>query len=305
MFAKEVNKYRKTHICFHLQITKSINSEVEKTPVEQESSVADVTPVSGNSPWFLCNHIPVTQLFWPSVFQSSNPVQLQHTPFTSIAIPSNVHVPCSSESESCHKQNNLIHDNQTQNPLYMFPCPWLYPLPEFGNGQLPPSSGLKDKHDKLPLARQCSTSLSLNTMVNGDYQATSPIKLKTESSDSWTEARSINDPGHATPSFSLDGGEQKTGCHMTEKFHGSALGCNGHASAVKREPELQLHSTPNTKISVTASHNVTSSLEKKQEQFICPGKNLVDAAAAAEARKRRKELTKLKNIQNRQSQMEC
>lgn len=276
---------------------------MEKTPVVQELSMSEVSPAPGTSPWFLYNHFPVRQLFWPSILPSSNQVQLQHTPFNSIAIPSHVYVPCSSKSESLHKQNNLINDNQTQNPLYMFPCPWLYPPPDIGNGQQPPSCGLEDKQDNLPLGEQCSTTLSLNSVGNGDYHATLPIKLKTEASD-WTESRSSNDLGHATPSFSSDGGEQKPRCHIIEKFHGPAVNCNGYASVVKQEPELQLHSTSITKVSSTASH-ITTSQEKKQEQFICPGKNLVDAVAAAEARKRRKELTKLKSIQSRQSRMEC
>ncbi|XP_040870075.1 uncharacterized protein [Glycine max] len=256
------------------QIAKSINTEVEKTPVEPGSSVAEVTPLSGNGPWFLYNHFPVPQIFWPSILQFSNPVHLQNTSLNSFSIPPNAYVPCSSESESRHKQNNLINDNRTQNPFYMFPCPWLFPLPQFGNQQSSPSSSLKDEQDNLSLA------------------------------SGWTEAISINGPGWATPRSSLDGGEKKTGCYIIEKYHEPSLGCNGHASAVKQEHEFQLHSAPNNKVSSTA-YIATSSLEKKQGQCICQGRNLVDAVAAAEARKRRKELTKQKSIHNRQSRMHC
>lgn len=268
---------------------------MEQTPVE-----AQVTPESGNSPWFLYNRFPVAPFFWPSILQSPNPVQLHQTPFNSIAIPSNVYVPCSSGSESPHKQKNHINENRTQNPLYMFQCPWLYPLPEFGNGQSPPSSGVKDNQENLPLGKQCSTTSSLNTSVNENYQAALRIKQKTEVS-SWTDAGFINDTGQDTSCFSLDRGEKKTRSHIIEKFHETGLSCSGHASAVKQEPDLQLYSAPNTSVSSTASYITTTSLEKKQEQFIWPGKILVDAVAASEARKRRRELTKLKGIQNRQS----
>ena len=266
--------------------------------------MAEVTNLSGNGPWFVYNHLPVTQLFWPSIIQSSSPVQVQHPPFNSTAIPSDVSVPCSSETDSYHKQNNLVNDNRTQNPLYMVPCPWLFPLPEFRNGQRPPSIGLIDKRDELSLGKQCSSSSSFNTVANVDHQAALPVKPKTEASG-WTEARSINEPGHPTRRFPLDVAEQKTGCYIIGNLHGPSLDCNGHASAVKQEQELQLHSAPNTKVSSTASHITTSSLEKKQAKFLCPGKNLVDAVAAAEARKRRKELTKLKGTHNRQSRMQC
>ena len=258
---------------------------MEKTPVEPESSVAEVTPSSGNSTWFLYNPFPVQHVFWPSPPQPTYPVHLPNTSFNSIIIPSIANVPCSSESESYHKQNNLINDKQTQNPFYMFPCPWIFPCPQFGNEQSSPSSSLKDKQNNLSLGKPCSSSSSLNTLANVDYQA-------------WTEARLNNNP----PRFSLDGGEKISGCHTVENYHGPTLGCNGQASA--QENELQLHSAPNNKGSATANI-AASSLEKKPEEFICQGKSLADAVAAAEARKRRKQLTKQKSIHNRQSRMQC
>ncbi|KAG5020559.1 hypothetical protein JHK87_016414 [Glycine soja] len=108
---KEYESLETTNKNLKTQIAKSINTEVEKTPVEPVSSVAEITPSSGNGPWFLYNHFSVPQIFWPSILQSSNPVHLQNTSFNSIAIPPNANVPCSSESESHHKQNNLINDN--------------------------------------------------------------------------------------------------------------------------------------------------------------------------------------------------
>ncbi|KAK7396661.1 hypothetical protein VNO78_17817 [Psophocarpus tetragonolobus] len=298
---KEYQTLETTNKHLKEQIAKSINTEVEKTPVEPKSSVAEVAPLSGNGAWFLYNHFPAPQIFWPSILQSSNPVHLQNASFNSIAISSNANVPCSSDSVSSHKQNNLTNDNRIQNPYYMFPCPWLLPIPQFGNGQSSPSSSLKDKQDNLSLGKPCSSSSSLNTLANVDYQAALPIKLKREAG--WTEARPKDDLGCAIPRFFLDGDEKKTGCHIIEKYGGPAFGCNGHASAIKQENELQFHSAPNNKVSSASC--IATTLEKKQEQFICQGKNPVDVVAAAEARKRRKELTKQKNIHNRQSRMHC
>lgn len=289
-----------------MQIAKSESSKAEKTAVERDSSVAEKTSSSSsNSPWFLYNHFPVTQLYWPSVFQSSNPVQFQHIPQSSIPIPSKVSLPFSSESDLLGKQTNLIHDNQTQNPLYMFPCPWFFPLPEFGHGQPPPSIGLKDKQDDFPVDKQCSNSSSLNAVVaDMDNHAALPFKLKTEASG-MTEARPIENPNHTITKFSLDGGERQTGFHTIESVHGPALGCIGHITAVRGEHGLQSHPAPNTEVYPTDSHIANSLPEKKQEQVMCPGKTLVDAVAAAEARKRRKELTKLKSIHSRQFRMHC
>ncbi|KAK7244933.1 hypothetical protein RIF29_39762 [Crotalaria pallida] len=259
MALKEHQSLESTNKHLKAQIAKSIKTEAEKTPVEPEAniSMAGVTTLPGNGPWFLYNRFPVTQLFWPSVIQSSNPAQSQHTPFNFIDIPSHVSVPCSSKSNSCHKKNDIINNNKMQNPLYLFPCPWVFPFHEFENGQpLSPSTGLKDKQDEL--GKQCSSSSSLSTVANVDHRAVLPIKLKTEAS-SWTDDRPINDPGHATSRIPLDG----------------------------------------------ASHIATSSMEKKQAPFACSGTNVADAVATAEARKRRKELTKLKGFHNRQSRMHC
>ncbi|XP_047174885.1 uncharacterized protein LOC124842447 isoform X1 [Vigna umbellata] len=284
---KEYQSLETTNKYLKAQIAKSTNTEEEKTPVEPESSVAEVTPSSGSGPWFLYNPFPVQHVFWPSPLQPTYPVHLPNASFNPIIIPSIANVPCSSESELYHKQNNLINDKQTPNPFYMFPCPWIFPCPQFGNGQSSPSCSLKDKQNNLSLGKPCSSSSSLNTLANVDYRA-------------WTEARLVNDPAR----FSLDGGEKKTGCHIIENYHGPSLGCNAQACASEQENELQLHSGPNNKASSTA-YIGASSVEKKQKQFICQGKSLADAVAAAEARKRRKELTKQKSIHSRQSRMQC
>lgn len=269
-----------------MQVAKSTITQEEKTTVDCDSSVADIMSSSSrNGPWFLYNNFPVTQLFWPPVVHSSNPVQYQHMPQSSIPIPSNVSLPFSSESELCHKQANHTHDNQTQNPLYMFPCPWFFRLPEFGHGQSPPSIGLKDKQGYFPVDKQCCNTSSLNMVANVDNHAALPFKVKTEAFG-LTEVRPMDDSNDTTRESSLDGSEQKTECHIMEKVHGQ-LSCMNH-----------------NEVSSAASLIANSLLEKKQEQ-VKPGKNLVDALAAAEARKRRKELTKLKSIQSRQCRMHC
>ncbi|KAF7823073.1 bZIP transcription factor [Senna tora] len=241
------------------RIAKSQSARVEKTPVDHDScavSAANITSsASSNGPWLLYNPFPVAQLCWPSVIQSSNHVLFQ--PIQSpISLPSNVSVPFSSGTGLGHKQTNLIHDNHTQNPLYMFPCPWFFPLPEFGHGQPPPSIGLKDKQHDFPVDKQCSNSLSLTTVANVDNHAARP-----------------------------------------------SLASMGHITALNREHGLLSLPAPNTEISSTASHIANSLLEKKQERS--PGKSLADVVAAAEARKRRKELTKLKGINSRQCRMQC
>ncbi|XP_059595166.1 uncharacterized protein LOC100257875 isoform X4 [Vitis vinifera] len=67
------------------------------------------------------------------------------------------------------------------------------------------------------------------------------------------------------------------------------------AITFKHEGELQSSYVDNGE----GGHIVSVFSEKNQEPVICSSKRLVDAVAAAEARKRRKELTKLKNLHGR------
>ncbi|XP_028784855.1 light-inducible protein CPRF2 isoform X2 [Neltuma alba] len=236
---KEYQSLENTNKHLKAQIAKSVNTMADKTPDEHDLPASEITSSSTSSgPWFLCSHFPVTQLFWPSVIQSSNPVQSQHTPHGSAPIPSNISLPFSSESDLCHKENNLIQDNEIQNPLYLFPYPWFFPPPESGHGQAPLSVGLKNKQDGYPVGKPCSINSTPNTVTNNDNQATLPFKIKTEASG-WTEVRPIDDPNHATPNFSLDGDEQQRGCHIMERYH---------PAVVKEEHGFKIHPAPDTEL---------------------------------------------------------
>ncbi|KAG4906957.1 hypothetical protein JHK86_055441 [Glycine max] len=56
---KEYESLETTNKNLKTQIAKSINTVVEKTPIEPVSSVAEITPSSGNGPWLLYNHFPI------------------------------------------------------------------------------------------------------------------------------------------------------------------------------------------------------------------------------------------------------
>ncbi|KAJ7971522.1 BZIP transcription factor [Quillaja saponaria] len=285
------------------QVGKAIRTKVEKTPAQSKPAEAEIHTSSTNCPFLLYNRPPITPFCWPSIAQSSNPVQLQHGPQSSIVIPSKVSLsePCG--PDSCYGQNNLINNNGTLNPLYILPYPWFFP--HFGNGQLT-SVGVKTNLDGHPVNKQNSASSSSNTDAHTDnYEATLPINLKSEASCS-TEARPLNDLNETSLRFSLDGGERKLKSHIEEMFHRPAsLRCVGHALAVEHEDGILSNGTPSSEVPSAASYIVCALSEKKQEENKCQSKKLVDAVAAAGARKRRKELTKLKNFHGRQCRLHC
>ncbi|KAL5743177.1 hypothetical protein ACOSP7_029909 [Xanthoceras sorbifolium] len=133
-----------------------------------------------------------------------------------------------------------------------------------------PSYSLKNTQNETSMHNgdgASSSSRSITHVENHHFSL--PIKIKDEAFGS-TEARTNNDLNGIPVGCPPDGGGLHTG---------------------PRPREAKLTPAP-----------LCSVGDKKQEPVSCPSKKLVDAA---EARKRRKELTKLKNIHGRQCRMQC
>ncbi|KAI3884850.1 hypothetical protein MKX03_011705 [Papaver bracteatum] len=98
-----------------------------------------------------------------------------------------------------------------------------------------------------------------------------------------------------------------TKCHPEELVFFPASSRSAQAkTVVKSEIDQLQDSTFNTDSASTSSSHVSNAFpESKHEVDIYANKKLLDAAAAAEARKRRKELTKMKNHQSRQVRLRC
>ncbi|XP_026428033.1 uncharacterized protein LOC113323899 isoform X2 [Papaver somniferum] len=98
-----------------------------------------------------------------------------------------------------------------------------------------------------------------------------------------------------------------TKCHPEELVFFPAPSRSAQATTVVKSEIDQLQdSTFNTESASTSSIHVSSTFpESKHEIDTYANKKLLDAAAAAEARKRRKELTKMKNHQSRQVRLRC
>ncbi|KAG5243234.1 bZIP transcription factor family protein [Salix suchowensis] len=174
-------------------------------------------------------------------------------------------------------------------PLYVVTCPWFFPGPDHGNGlHAQPSFSFKQRRDGTSLNNLCRGSSSPKAAAPMEnWHSSISIKVKSETASS-EEFRVINDLNETPVGLTLDEGGQ---CEMilTPVPPTSVT----PAIAVKNEAGRQ-------------TNQLRYVLpEKNQDPLKFPSKKLVDAASAAEARRRRKELTKLKNLHGRQCRLNC
>lgn len=277
---KIVFKYSTSPPCI-LQVAKIIKSDEKKTP---EISTHEMTPISPstNCPLFLYNQPSFTPFLW------SSPEHRFQNSFASCAIPD-------------ERENSNIDTYRT--PLYILPCPWFFPFPNHGNGvHHPPSSlELKDKQDDA-VNNKCSASPLIknkpdietklaNKCQEGSFGFSPDCHLKTPH-----HKRMI--PANNLPNLSY--GFSPDAHHILPHSNAMILSSSPLTSlkpaiSLKHEGELKSSYIDNAE----GSHMASVFSEKNQEPVICSSKRLVDAVAAAEARKRRKELTKLKNLHGR------
>lgn len=182
----------------------------------------------------------------------------------------------------------------------MLSYPWFFPVPDHGNGiHSQPSPGFRHINDETSASNGSMKSSSTVSalMENKDYSL--PVKVKPEAPP-LTEVRVINDLNETPTGLSPDEGGECADPHAQEMIFASA----GLNSAVPALP-VKNESGFSSGIFAKASRLVNSLPEKGRDLLKFPSKKSVDAAAAAEARKRRKELTKLKNLYGRQCRTNC
>ncbi|KAK2655164.1 hypothetical protein Ddye_008216 [Dipteronia dyeriana] len=290
-----INKHLKAQVA-----AKAIKTEVggELKSVNLEKS----TSQPANFPLLLYNHHPFSPLGWPPVVQSQHPVHLQQGTQNAITIPSSI--PNTGNLDPSHEQENHRNINSTGAPLYLLPCPWYFPLHDNVNGfhAHQPTYGLKNTQDETSMRNGEGTSSSSRSIAHVENHPLSmPKKIKNEAFGSM-DARTINDLKVISVGCLPDGGGLHTGSHPREAKLTHAPLCSVGGAFIVRHENAHAHHTDCT----CKAEDIASVLpDKKQEPVSCPSKNLVDAGAAAKARKRRKELTKLKNLHGRQCRMQC
>ena len=257
-----------------------IKTEEEKTPEPMSTHEMTSIPPSTNCPLLLYNQPSFTPFLW------SSPEHRFQNAFASRAVPD-------------ERENPNIDAYRT--PLYILPCPWFFQLPNHGNGlHHPPSLNLKDKQDAVN--NQCSAS---SLTENKSDTETKPAEKFQEASFGLLPDGHLITPHHKRMiptnnlhdlSYGFSPDAHRILPHSNAMiFSPSPLTSLKPAITFNHEGELKSSYVDNAE----GNHIVSPLSEKNQEPVICSSKRLVDAVAAAEARKRRKELTKLKNLHGR------
>ncbi|CAN6438770.1 unnamed protein product [Victoria cruziana] len=241
-------------------------------------------------PLLVYNGTPFAQFAWPSVMQPVDPSQPQ--PVRCETSPS---ATCTSNLP--RGRVSFGGQNGTRPQLFLVPCPLIYsmndqvscPMPAIAikegdggsnNNQRETDLSLKSTGDIGPKALHGRTSASNLTMS---------IVKKEDRNDELME--------RANASLT-DGG---TGFHSKALALIPIFGTNdpsNHENFVLADLDSKEYVSPLTQCSVL--HSSTQFQDKHKYN-----KRLTDAAAATEARKRRKELTRLKSLQSRQLKLQC
>lgn len=277
-----VNEYQSlesTNKCLKAEVAKAIKAEQNEVCGEVKSANHQISaPPSTNCPFFLYNQHPFPPFCWPSMVQSSHQLQSQ----TVTVAPPNV---------SSQHPGNSVNSNGTKNPLYIVPCPLFFSLPENGNSfSSRQFCQPNDIQDEPSVSNRFSASSSTKTVAyRENYASSIDIKLETEVSGLMEQARP-NDLNMMPLKF--DGG------NVLVPTSASSAG----ATFFLKQENLTDYISNFEASSGRSNLSLNPSTVSNEEPENFENKKVVDAA---EARKRRRELTKLKNLHGKQCRMQC
>lgn len=256
------------------QMTKIVKAEEEEIQVESTSTthVDTSTSPSTSCPVFIYNNPSFLPFLWPPIVQPSDSVQSQYGPQIALS------------TESFRERVNPTNTNGPQSVVYLVPYPWPFPLPHHHNSGPHLQSSLKDQQDGTLPNNQSTTSSSSRPIVHLQNQhSLILVNNKTEPS---SEAIPANDIHENPFGFPPDGGGL---CPRGMGLVPVPSSCVSAASTIeyKRNPRPE-PACDVSKASQPAECDIVKELKK-----------VGDAVTAADARKRRKELKRLKNLHSR------
>ncbi|OMO82153.1 hypothetical protein CCACVL1_12061 [Corchorus capsularis] len=259
------------------QMAKAIKAEEKEATGEIKLS-HQISGSSGNYPFFFYNNQhPFPPFCWPSIVQSSHTVQSQFGHQNNNVVPLSISPPTNGGFDSSHDHENSINVDGPKTPLYVVPYPWFFSLPDHGNGlHLQSSCGPKSIDEESTVNNRSSSVCSLKSSVVHEekFNLSLPVEVEKEAYCSFES--SPNNLTQVRPTPDGDG-----------------------ATYLEQENKTD-HVAYSEGASVRACHSVGALPEENPESTKYLNKNVTDVTAAAEARKRRKELTKLKNQNGRQ-----
>ncbi|XVE61515.1 hypothetical protein DITRI_Ditri06bG0046600 [Diplodiscus trichospermus] len=300
---KEYRSQESTNKNLKAEMAKAIKAEEGKAPGEVKLA-RQINPSSRNYPFFFYNQHPFPPFCWPSIVQSSHPIQSQCGQQNATIFPSSISSQTNCRLASSPDQENPIDINGPKNPLYVVPYPWFFSLPDHGNGLHPqPACGSNNIKDETSVNNRFSAGCSLNSVVHDEeYNSSLPVEVEKVVNISIEPSP---DNLNRTPVRLLpDGGGLCTRFRIKEEVLAPTPMCSAGTTSVVEQENTPDHVVKTEAASIRACPSVGALAHENQEPTNCMSKKVLDAVAAAEARKRRKELTKLKNLHGRQCRVQ-
>nr|XP_043633077.1 uncharacterized protein LOC122604253 [Erigeron canadensis] len=258
--SKHYDSLKTKNECLKAMMTRINTIEAEET---KEDSITTNEPTisasSTNSPFVIYNQPPFLPIVWP------NSVPLQCGQTAGIVFPS--HIPISTAS---NPDSSSCEEGSSMSPLYLLPYPWVVTVPQNNHERRPHSFNLNDKPKEIlecnqffPEKVKSETPLSGFPPDGGGRQsATTDSNLKVSiPAASSVSCEELIEHDHDTNTF------------LKEHLRATTTKVGDDSEQMLGENFHKIHQVP----------------------IVCSGKRLGDLAAATEARKRRKELTRLKN----------
>ncbi|CAN8292413.1 unnamed protein product [Cochlearia groenlandica] len=250
------------------QVSKSekpYTKEPEELPKQPQVEMA-----TSSTPLYFYNQNPYQLFCWPHVTQSSNQVISPLETRNGFTTPFTSSEGASAKTMTSQENENFADDNGQRTHFYVVPCPWFLPPTNQSNGV---PFGFQDAQSNGHHIHDSSAKPVELTKI---LQSHLPSRTKEEESGSM-ETRPLYDLNESATEVLSEGGD---GFPVTQ----------------------QTYSFKNEDVS-DSSNGVTPMPPGNHVLISLPEKKL-GSVAAAEARKRRKELTRLKNLNGRQCRMQ-
>ncbi|XP_057497555.1 uncharacterized protein LOC130782300 isoform X1 [Actinidia eriantha] len=263
----------------------TIMNKVEETRVDSKSINPNISisPCTNRS-FLLYNRPPFTPFLWP-IIHSSNPLQLHGS--QSPIIPSEVSMPNIANPVLFHEQENPRQTNAPSTPVYVLPFPWFVPVPDHGNeSSFKPSFDLNDYQSR-------ASSSSKTTAFVEKHHSLLPSNVKGGASSSVSPVPANN--LFETPfGFVPDGGGQCKELHpQVLVLMPAQLNSTRPTSTAKNKSDHRPDYIPGAQVFSSAVDQAVNAFSETRQDLNTIEKQ-ADSNAAAGARKRTKELKKLR-----------
>ncbi|TYK25238.1 bZIP transcription factor family protein [Cucumis melo var. makuwa] len=295
---KEYQSLETTNKELKEQLAEAVKPKVEEIPGNHIPSHVQMPPLPSNCPLFLFSRFPY---FWPSVVQSTSSY---HELPNVIVVPSSINLPANnnaSVSGSSQTQENFTNVTGSRAPFCMLPpCSWLLPHHDFRNQQspqiwFPAGNDQEDIYSKSQDSAITSKVVHAESRHSAEEENDAPDLNEAPSLD---ESSNPKDDTQNTVGVAVEGFDTNARAPVRKVLSPVRLECIEPSSAAK----LDNWNEDDHGVSSRTCDDLCYFAERRHEPEIVPCKKSIDAMAATEARRRRKELTKVKNLYARQCQ---